>query len=70
VRLPDALRTRLLAATQINALTEIEAVIAELKTLDAGMHALAKELEDLLSRYDMDAITALLNQIPTERGQA
>ena len=48
VRLPEALRERLLAAAEINALTEIEALIGELKRLDPAARALADELEGLL----------------------
>jgi CheY-like chemotaxis protein len=64
-RLPDALRDRLLAAAQVNALTEIEAAIAELQRLDPAAQALAEELAGLLVRYDTDAIAALVNQLPT-----
>ena len=64
MHLPDALRSRLLAAAKINALTEIEAVIGELKRLDTGSQALAGRLESLLSQYDTDGIAALVNQLP------
>ncbi|MGA7978785.1 MAG: PAS domain S-box protein [Chromatiaceae bacterium] len=62
VRLPEALRERLLAAAEINALTEIEALIGELKRLDPGAQALADELEGLLVQYDTDGITARVSQ--------
>ena len=69
VRLPPGLRERLLAAAQINALTEIESLVAELKQRgDAGARALAERLEDLLSRYDTDGIVALLKEIPDTDG--
>ena len=62
VRLPEALRERLLAAAEINALTEIEALIGELKRLDPAVQALADELEGLLVQYDTDGITARVSQ--------
>jgi DNA-binding response OmpR family regulator len=64
VRLAPDLRARLLAAADINALTEIEALIAELRPLDQGAQALADRLQALLQRYDMDGIAALVGQIP------
>lgn len=65
LRLPGGLRGRLLAAAQINALTEIDTLIAELKQQDdVGVGALTARLEDLLSRYDTDGIVALVEQIP------
>jgi PAS domain S-box-containing protein len=64
IDLPDGLRERLLAAARINALTEIETLIVELKGLGAGAQCLAEELESLLSRYDMEALIALIDQIP------
>ena len=61
-QLPDRIRERLLAAARINALTEIETLIGELKELNPDAKCLAVELEKLLSRYDMDAIIALINR--------
>jgi len=68
IQLPDRIRERLLAAARMNALTEIETVIGELKGLNPDTGCLAVELEKLLSRYDMDAITALINRFPAEGG--
>ena len=62
VRLPEDLRERLLAAAAINALTEIEALIGELKRLDPAAQGLADELEGLLLQYDTDGIAARLSQ--------
>jgi PAS domain S-box-containing protein len=62
VRLPDGLRERLLAAAEINALTEIEALIGELSRLDPAAQALAGELEGLLVQYDTDGIAACVSQ--------
>jgi CheY-like chemotaxis protein len=64
VKLPHDLRERLLAAANINALTEIEALIGELEQLGPGPQCLASELDGLLSHYDMDGIIELLNRIP------
>jgi PAS domain S-box-containing protein len=62
--LPGDLRERLLAAASINALTEIEALIVELKGLGPGPQSLAAELDSLLSHYDMDGVMELLKRIP------
>ena len=64
IQLPGSMRERLLAAARINALTEIETLIGELKELSPDAKCLAVELEKLLSRYDMDGIIALIEQIP------
>jgi PAS domain S-box-containing protein len=66
VRLPGDLRERLLAAARINALTEIETLIGELKGLGPGPQCLAAELDSLLSHYDMDGVIDLLNRTPVE----
>jgi PAS domain S-box-containing protein len=63
-RVPEALRERLLAATRLNALTEIEALIAEMKQLDPGAQLLADQLEALLLRYDTDGIADLVRATP------
>mgnify|MGYP000196327376 CR=1 FL=1 len=63
MRLPAALRKRLLEAAQLNALTEIEAVIAELKQGESGAMVRAEELDRLLARYDTDAIIELFAQL-------
>jgi len=68
IQLPDHIRERLLAAARVNALTEIETVIGELQELNADAKCLAVELEKLLSRYDMDAIIALINRFPAGGG--
>ncbi len=62
-RLPDRLRERLLAAAEINALSEIESVIEELTGLDDGAQTLAESLRGFLLRYDTDGIVALVNRI-------
>jgi PAS domain S-box-containing protein len=61
-QLPGDLRERLRAAARINALTEIEALIGELKGLGPDMRCLADELDNLLGRYDMDGVIALLDR--------
>jgi len=68
VHLPDALRERLLAAAEINALTEIEALIGELKRLGPAAQALADELEGLLLQYDTDGIAACVSQTQRAMG--
>ena len=64
IHLPDDVRKRLLAAASVNALTEIETLIGELKALGPGPQCLAGEVEKLLSHYAMDEITALIERIP------
>lgn len=66
IQLPVDLRERLLAAAGINALTEIETLIDELRQLGPATHALVEQVQGLLSRYDMDGITALINRISTD----
>ncbi|MGB5178950.1 MAG: response regulator, partial [Gammaproteobacteria bacterium] len=68
IQLPERIRERLLAAARINALTEIETLIAELKGLNPDTKCLAVELEKLLTRYDMDGIIALINRLSAGAG--
>ena len=68
IQLPGGMRERLFAAARINALTEIETLIGELRELSPDAKCLAVELEKLLSSYDMDGITALIDQIPAGGG--
>jgi len=68
IRLPGGMRERLLAAARINALTEIETLIGELKGLGPDARCLAEKLESLLSRYDMDGIITLINRFPPGGG--
>ena len=68
IQLPGSMRERLLAAARINALTDIETLIGELKELSPDAKCLAVELEKLLSHYDMDGILALIEQIPAGEG--
>lgn len=57
---PDDMRERLLSASKVNALTDIENLIAELKTMGPGNQCAAEKLEILLANYDMDGIIALV----------
>jgi CheY-like chemotaxis protein len=63
-RIPDDLRRRLVEAAEINALTEIEALIAELKRRDPDAQGLVDQLAGLLRHYDTDGIVALLDRMP------
>ena len=65
--LSAALRDRLLAAAEINALTEIESLIAELKLLDPEARALAQRLDSLLLKYDTDGIADLVRRTSISR---
>jgi PAS domain S-box-containing protein len=64
--LPKALRKRLLTAARVNALTEIEALITEVRSLGAGGEALAARMEQLMSDYDTDGILSLLEHLKTD----
>jgi len=66
IDLPGDLRARLLAAARINALTELETLVSELKGLGPATRCLAQELETLLARYDMDGIIVLIEGIPAQ----
>ncbi len=65
VQLPAELKERLLAAAQINALTEIETLVGEMKTRDAGARTLAHRLEDLLLQYDTEGIADVVRRTST-----
>lgn len=64
--LPNSLHERILASAKVNALTEIESLIKELKELKElgpDAHCLTDELENLLERYDMEGIISLINRV-------
>lgn len=63
LNLPDSLHERLLSAARMNALTEIEILITELKGLGPDTICLTDELENLLERYDMEGIISLIGQV-------
>ncbi len=62
VALPRELRRRLLDAARVNAFTEIEALIGELKQVAPDAIPLADELAELLAAYDMDGLVALVEK--------
>jgi len=62
-RADKTLLERLLQAAAINALSEIEAGIAELRQGDSPCRALAERLHEQASHYDMQAIQALLEEV-------
>ena len=59
--LPDALRERLSEAARLNALTDIESAIADIRELGSDAAGLADTLAELLARYETDAIVSLLD---------
>ena len=63
IDLPDGLRDRLLSAARINALTEIESLIVELKGLGPGAQCMADKLDNLLARYDMEGVIVFISQV-------
>jgi DNA-binding response OmpR family regulator len=68
IRLPEALRRRLLSAARINAFTEIEAVLAELKDMGGREQELAEHLLGLLQRYDSRAIADTVETLLPQLG--
>ncbi len=66
--LPESLRQRLLVAARLNALTDIETLIGEVRSRGPAAEALADELAGLLSRYDTDGIVDLVDRIPVRGG--
>jgi CheY-like chemotaxis protein len=67
-RLTAPLRQRLLNAARLNAFTEIEAVLSELKT--GGEEELVGHLEGLLARYDSRGILATIERLGPSPGTA
>jgi hypothetical protein len=57
------MRERLLSAARLNAITEIEGTLRELREREPGTQALVDHLESLLSRYDTDSVVDLLKDV-------
>ena len=68
ITLPERLRQRLLNAARINAFTEIEAVLAELKDMGGRERELAEHLMGLLQRYDSRAIADTMETLLPQPG--
>jgi CheY-like chemotaxis protein len=64
--LPEDLSRRLRQAAETNALSDIEAGIAELRRFDDSCRRLAERLAELATNYDMQGILALLEEVPVE----
>lgn len=63
VRLPRALHERLQRAAELNAFTDIDAALAEIRGGDTESREFANHLHTLLSRYDRAGLLAALEQI-------
>jgi PAS domain S-box-containing protein len=63
VKLPRDLHERLRRAAELNAFTDIDAALAEVRAGDAEAQAFANHLHALLSRYDRAGLLAALEQI-------
>ncbi len=63
VRLPRALYQRLRRAAELNAFTDIEAALSEVRASDTETEQFANHLQTLLSRYDRAGLLAALEQI-------
>jgi len=61
--IPAELHRRLQRAAETNALSEIEAALAELRRLDEPSRRLADRLAELVSSYDMEGIAAVLGSV-------
>jgi len=68
VTLPPDLRQRLLNAARINAFTEIEASLSELKEMGARERELAENLRGFLQRYDSRAIADAVERLDEGSG--
>jgi hypothetical protein len=64
--LPDSLRNPLVAAAHLNAITQIEQLIEELRELSPPGRCLAQRLDGLLAGYDMEGTATLVERIPPE----
>jgi len=64
--LPADIHRRLRKAAQVNAFTEIDAILTEVEAADHGAADLASHLRALLSRYDSDGILAALEAVRHE----
>jgi len=64
--LPAQIHQRLRKAAQVNAFTEIDAILTEVEIADDGWPDLADHLRGLLSRYDSDGILAALEAVRHE----
>ena len=67
-RIPADLQRRLLRAAETNALSEIEAGIAELRLLDDASGLLAERIAKLAANYDTEGIAAELRKAPVING--
>ena len=63
-RIPADLQRRLLRAAETNALSEIEAGIAELRQLDEASGLLAARIAKLVANYDTQGIAAEIRKVP------
>lgn len=63
VRLPRALHKRLRRAAELNAFTDIDAALSEVRANDTEAEKFADHLQALLSRYDRAGLLAALEQI-------
>ena len=68
ITLPEVLRQRLLSATRINAFTEIEAILEEMKDVGGGERELVEYLQRLLQQYDSRAIADTVKKIAPQPG--
>ena len=65
IRLPGPLRQRLLRAARVNAFTEIEAALEELRGMGGPELELVEHLQGLLGRYDSQAIADTIEAVST-----
>lgn len=63
VKLPRALQERLRRAAELNAFTDFDAALSEIRAGDSEVQKFANHLQTLLSRYDRAGLLAALEQI-------
>jgi len=66
--LPRDLYTRLYEAAELNELTEIERLLAQMNQGDSRLQALANMLNDFLTNYDIESILRTLQQVHSGSG--
>lgn len=66
IKLPRELKQRLQRAVELNAFTDIEIILSQVRAHDHQAGALADHLQELLDRYDRDSLLSAVEQISYE----